>query len=210
MGALRLETFIPLPPTAKDQGFAGPDEIVALREAAYAEGVKAGASAASAAFEAEKSKLLAPILEALQDTILTRAEARAGALIGLRPLLDILSAAILPPLAYNGLIAEITQAIASAAEQAPDDILTLKLAPENVEGITAVLKQTPAEFSIAADSALHPLEARLYWAGGFDAIDLGEALNAAQAVCARFFAQPKPNTQNPRSDKPLIGEAHAG
>lgn len=189
MTALRLETFVPLPPSVEDTGLVTPEALAAMREAGYAEGVKAGAAAATAAFNAEKTRLLPPILEALQDTILTRAEARAGALTGLRPLIETLTSVILPPLAFQGLIAEIIETISTAAEQAPEDRLILKLAPDNVDAIATALAKAPADFSIQTDTKLGPDEVQLHWAGGFDAIDLAHALNEAQAICARFFAQ---------------------
>lgn len=210
MAVLRLETFIPLPPAAEDEGLVGPEEIAATREAAYAEGVKAGAAAATAAFDAEKARLLSPILEALQDTILTRAEARSGALNGLRPLIETLSGTVLPPLAFSGLIAELRDLLASAAEEAPDDVLTLRLAPENVESIAQALVSAPAELSITADPALGPLEARVSWAGGFDAIDLGQVLNAAQALCARFFTTGDAQQQTDATTEPSQGDSHVG
>lgn len=208
MGALRLETFIPLPPAAEDGGVVGPEAVAAVRDAAYAEGVKAGAAAASAAFEAEKTRLLAPILETLQDAILTRAEARAGALVSLRPLLDMLASTILPPLAHRALIAEMTDTLANAAQQSPDDQLILRLAPENIDGIAAVLSKLPSGALVTPDPTLGPLEAQVVWAGGFDAIDLSQTLNAAQAICARFFAQPMPDDKSTPVEPQNEGNLH--
>ncbi|MEX0969311.1 MAG: hypothetical protein WD046_02565 [Paracoccaceae bacterium] len=195
MSALKLETFRPHALEVEDDGFLSPVAAQSLRETAYAEGVKAGAASASAAFEAEKTRLLGPIREALQQAERSQTEAHMAALSSLRPLLDTLIATILPPLAYEGLIAELRMVLLAAATRAPNASFVLQLAPENTAAIGAVLHDTPTNFRITAAPELGPLEAQLHWEDGFEAIDLRQVLNEAHATCARFFARPAADEQ---------------
>ena len=85
MSALKLESF------AHDveirKGISKFESFDALRETAYAEGVKSGAEAASRAFEDEKSRTLSPILEALNDMAFSQIEARHATMMSMRPML---------------------------------------------------------------------------------------------------------------------------
>lgn len=205
MSALKLEIFRPRTDEAEEDGYLSPEAARDLRETAYAEGVKAGAASASAAFEAEKIRLLGPILDALHRAERSQTEAHMAALSSLRPLLDTLIATILPPLAYDGLIAELRQLLVAAARSAPNASLTLYLAPENTEAIGAVLQDVPANFRISPAPELGALEAQLHWQDGFETIDLNQVLNAAHATCARFFARPADTDQ---SEMTLKGNAN--
>ena len=73
MTNLKLESFSHDVEIRK--GISKFESFEALRDSAYNDGIKSGAEAASRAFESEKIRTLAPILEALNDMAFSQAEA---------------------------------------------------------------------------------------------------------------------------------------
>ncbi len=187
MTALKLESFSHDVEIRK--GISKFESFEALRESAYNEGVKSGAEAASRAFEAEKIRTLAPILEALNDMAFSQVEARQAILASLEPMLMALVNAVLPAAARHGLAEELAALLATAYEKSPRARVVISVAPEAVGAIQAALAPAKADFTVEADPALTPLQARAAWQGGYDELNLDATLDALRAAIEQFFSK---------------------
>lgn len=185
MSALKLESF------SHDveirRGISEFESFEALRENAYKEGVKSGAEAASQAFEAEKIRLLPPILEALNDMSFSQVEACQMMLKSMRPMVEHLVAAVLPDSARRGFGAEISARLCEAYQKAPSARIVITVPPDAVAAISAQLAPAKADFIVEPDPALSDLQARVNWQGGYDELDMGAALDSLRTATDTFF-----------------------
>jgi len=185
MSVLKLESF------SHDveirRGISKFESFEALRDSAYSEGVKSGADAASRAFEDEKIRTLAPILEALNDMGFTQIEACQAMLKSMRPMVERLVETVLPESARQGFGAEVAALLCKAYEKAPTAQIVISVAPDAVASIQSLLTPSKADFSVEADPALNGLQARVNWQGGYDQINLDDALKEVRAAIDTFF-----------------------
>ena len=185
MSALKLESF------AHDveirKGISKFESFDALRETAYAEGVKSGAEAASRAFEDEKSRTLSPILEALNDMAFSQIEARHATMMSMRPMLEELVATILPHAARLGFGPEVAALVSRAYEKSPASKIVVSVAPDAVAGVLALLSPNQADVTVEPDPTLGDLQAKVNWHCGYDLIDIDAAIAGAQAAINTFF-----------------------
>jgi len=185
MSVLKLESF------SHDveirRGISKFESFEALRDSAYNDGVKSGAEAASRAFEEEKIRTLAPILEALNDMGFTQIEASQAMLKSMRPMVEQLVQTVLPESARLGFGAEVAALLAKAYEKAPTARIVISVAPDAVASIQSLLAPSKADFSVEPDPALNGLQARVNWQGGYDRIDLDAALKDVRAAIGTFF-----------------------
>jgi flagellar assembly protein FliH len=185
MTVLKLESF------SHDveirRGISKFESFEALRDSAYSEGVKAGAEATSRAFEDEKIRTLAPILEALNDMGFTQVEACQAMLESMRPMVEQLVETVLPDSARQGLASEVAALLGKAYEKAPTARIVITVNPDAVSSIQSLLAPSKADFTIEPDPALGELQARVNWQGGYDQINLDEALKDVRAAIDTFF-----------------------
>lgn len=186
MPSLKLESFSHDVEIRK--GISKFESFEALRDTAFNDGVKSGADAASRAFEAEKIRTLAPILEALNDLAFSQIEARQAALNSMRPMVDQLLKTLLPDAAQQGLGAEISALLANAYEKSPQTRIVISVAPDAVSSIRSLLASAKADFSIEPDPSLTALQAKVGWQGGFDQVDLDAALTDVRQAVDNFFS----------------------
>lgn len=187
MSVLKLESF------SHDveirRGISKFESFEALRESAYSDGVKSGAEAASRAFEDEKTRTLAPILEALNDMSFTQVEACQATLKSMRPMIEQMVQTVLPESARVGFGSEIAALLSKAYEKAPASHITISVAPDAVKSIQAALSPSKADFKVLGDPALDGLQAKVNWHGGYDQIDIDAALNELRISIDTFFNQ---------------------
>ncbi len=185
MPALKLESF------SHDmeirRGISKFESFEAMRESAYNEGVKSGAEAATRAFEEEKVRSLAPILEALDDMGFTQVEACRAMLKSMRPMVEQMANTLLPAAARQGFGAEVAALLCKAYEKAPAAQIIISLAPDAVAPIEALLAPSKADYAVEPDPSLGALQARVSWQGGYDQIDLDSALAEVRAAIDTFF-----------------------
>ncbi len=185
MSVLKLESF------SHDveirRGISKFESFEALRDSAYSDGVKSGADAASRAFEDEKIRTLAPILEALNDMSFSQIEACQTMLKSMRPMIEQLVETVLPDSARLGFGAEVAALLCKAYEKAPTARIIICVAPDAVASIQSLLAPSKADFSVEGDSALNGLQARVNWQGGYDQINLDEALKDVRTAIDTFF-----------------------
>jgi len=187
MSVLKLESF------SHDveirRGISKFESFEALRDSAYSDGVKSGAEAASRAFADEKTRTLAPILEALNDIAFSQVEACQIMLKSMRPMVEQLVQAVLPESARLGFGAEVSALLCKAYEKAPASQIIISVAPDAVKSIQELLAPSKADFTVEADPALDGLQARVNWQGGYDQMDLDAALNGVRMAIATFFSK---------------------
>jgi len=185
MSVLKLESF------SHDveirRGISKFESFEALRDSAYSDGVKTGAEAASRAFEDEKIRTLAPILEALNDMAFSQIEACQTMLKSMRPMVEQLVQTVLPESARLGFGAEVSALLCKAYEKAPTSQIIISVAPDAVASIQGLLAPSKADFTVEADPTLDGLQARVNWQGGYDQIDLDAALNDIRTAIDTFF-----------------------
>lgn len=191
MARLTLETFVPLPEAARDT-LIDAAAMQAACDKAYAAGMQAGADAATAAFAAEKIRLLTPIAAQTQALCDAQTSARAEIMTSFRPILDMLLEKFLPDLAHHTLRAQIGACVNAALKKSGPQILTLSVAPENIDPLRRIL---PDALNMVAHADMDPLQAHLHWSAGYDDINVDEMLTTLQALCAQFFAHIEPQTQ---------------
>lgn len=186
MPALKLESF------SHDveirRGIAKFESFDAVRQNAYNEGVKAGADAASRAFEDEKIRTLAPILEALNDMAFTQVEACQTMLKSMRPMVEQLVETLLPETAKQGFGAEVSALVCKAYENAPTAKVIITVAPDAVPAMQSLLAPAKADYAIEPDPSLGELEARVNWESGYDQINLGTTLADIRSAIDTFFS----------------------
>ena len=186
MGLFKLESFAHDAEIRK--GISKFESFEAMRENAFKDGVKSGAEAATRAYEAEKLRTLAPILEALNDMSFSQIEARQAMLNSLRPMIAKLVEAVLPQSAHHGLAAGISELVARACEKSPESRIVIFVAPDAVSAIQALLAPSKADFSVEPEPEFDGLQARIEWQGGYDQIDLDAALNEIRTAVDGFFS----------------------
>jgi len=185
MPVLKLESF------SHDveirRGISKFESFEALRDNAYTEGVKAGADATSRAFEEEKIRTLAPILEALNDMAFTQVEACRSMVKSMQPMVEQLVETLLPESARLGFGAEVSALISKALEKAPSAKLIITVSPDTVTAMQSMLAPAKADYAIEPDPSMGALEARVSWQGGYDKIDLDATLTEIRAAITAFF-----------------------
>lgn len=194
MGALKLECFTN-DSTSTPSGSPLLEDFDSARAQAFADGVKSGADATSNAFEAEKLRLLSPILESLNDIGFSRVEAGNAILQSLRPLIDIMINTILPRAAEQGFAAEIASLVHKAAEKSVQSCITVSVPPDAVEAISTMLAKAKTNHKVVADTAMTELSAKVAWGAGFDRIDLAGAQQQLKAAVDDFYTICDPLTK---------------
>lgn len=186
MCALRLECFTNDNPISSKtislfEGFESEKDI------AFSKGVKSGAEAASKAFETEKIRSLAPILEALNDIGFSQTEARHAALNSLRPLVSAVIQTALPACANMGFATEVTSKVMEIVERLPDAKITVFVPEDCVASVTQMLSPCKTLHDVVADDTLGPLEAKIDLGSGFDQIDISTIIAEIDQAAQSFF-----------------------
>ncbi len=186
MCALRLECFTNDNPVSSKsislfEGFESEKDI------AFSKGVKTGAEAASKAFEGEKIRSLAPILEALNDIGFSQAEARQAAINSLAPLISAMIETALPACAAAGFNTEVVRRVMEMVQKLPVEKIKVLVPIDAVDSITKMLTPAKANCEVIADDSLTPLEARIEWAAGFEQLDISTVLATITSAVQEFF-----------------------
>ena len=195
MTVLKLESFSHDVEIRK--GISKFESFDALRVNAYNDGVKSGAEAATRAFETEKIRTLAPILEALNDITFSQIEAQRAVLKSVQPMLEQLLNAIFPQLASQGFATEVAALVETAYKKAPQAKIIISVTPDAVSSIEAALAPAKADYAIEPDPNLGGLEATVSWQGGYDQINLDATLSEVRTIIHDFFSNlEQTGTQN--------------
>jgi flagellar biosynthesis/type III secretory pathway protein FliH len=195
MSPLKLEDFAELAPAAETPGGADPDEE--LRLAAYEEGYGAGWEDATTAQSDARAEREAEAARHLQVLSFGYHEARQHVLMSLEPLLQEMTAQLLPAMARAALVPVVVDTLMPLADRMADAPVMLRIAPEvrdlvdrllpaTKQGIPLRIVEDPAltggQVMVTAPGAAGPAEVR---------IDLDAATAAiAQAVADFFDLQP--------------------
>ncbi len=162
------------------------EELEALRQEAFEDGVREGASAASEAFTTAQSQTLAKIHEIIGDAFFSREEARQLALRSLRPLVESIAQALAPELSRSGLGAEIAALVEQATREAPPDRLDIRIAPEMAQDLGSAFSNTSG-VSVTGDDTLSDGQVIVEWSGGFDRIDLAQNQDKVLSAIQSYF-----------------------
>lgn len=195
MSPLKLEDFAEVSPAPETPGAADPDEE--LRLAAYEEGYGAGWEDATTAQSDARAEREAEAARHLQMLSFGYHEARQHVLMSLEPLLQEMTAQLLPAMARAALVPVVADTLMPLADRMADAPVTLRIAPEvrdlvdrlmpaTKQGIPLRIVEDPAltggQVMVTAPGTAGPAEMR---------IDLDAATTAiAQAVADFFDLQP--------------------
>ncbi len=186
MCALRLECFTNTTP-ADSEPISLFDAFASEKDMAFSKGVKSGANAASKAYEAEKIRSLAPILEAINDMNFSLIESRHSALNSFQPLLKALLDTTLPAAASAGFSAEIVARVMGILEKLPDEVVIVQVPGDCVSAVTQMLSVSSQKCEVVVGDELGPLQARVSWKSGFESIDVGAVIAALDSAVQEFF-----------------------
>lgn len=186
MCALRLECFTneALESSKTISLFEG---FESEKDIAFSKGVKSGAEAASKAFETEKIRSLAPILEALNDIGFSQVEARHAAITSLRPLVTALLETALPASAAAGFATEVVDRVMTLIEKLPEAKINVFVPEDAVESIQKMLSPANANVCVHGDPDLGPLAARINWGSGFEQLDISAVIQTIEQIVQAFF-----------------------
>lgn len=186
MGALKLECFSnEYAKTLTRKSVL--QDFDSARKQAFEDGVKSGANAASEAFETQKIRTLAPILEGLNDLAFRQEEARQSMLNSIRPLIEAMIATVLPQSAKAGLAHEISALVKNAAEKACCNQIIITVAQSAQVAVTQALNETTADYKIIGDPDRDELSAEIAWESGFDQVDISGAIEQIQTAISHFY-----------------------
>lgn len=187
MCALKLEVFTndALEPSKTISLFEG---FESEKDIAFSKGVKSGAEAASKAFETEKIRSLAPILEALNDIGFSQVEARHAAITSLRPLITAILETSLPASAAAGFATEVVDRVMTLIEKLPEAKINVYVPPDAVDAIEKMLSPANANVFVHGDPDLGPLAANINWGSGFEQLDISAIIQTIDRVVQTFFA----------------------
>ncbi len=190
MCALKLEVFTndALEPSKTISLFEG---FESEKDIAFSKGVKSGAEAASKAFEAEKIRSLAPILEALNDIGFSQVEARHAAINSLKPLIFAILETSLPASAAAGFSTEVADRVMAVIEKLPEAKINVFVPDGAVDSVRKMLSPAQANIHVQADPKLGPLAARVDWGTGFEQLDIGMVIHSLEAAIHAFFTPTK-------------------
>ncbi len=162
------------------------EELEALRQEAFEDGMREGAAAASEAFATAQSQTLARIHETIGDAFFSREEARQLALRSLRPLVESITQALAPELSRSGLGAEISALVEQATREAPPDRLDIRISPEMAQDLGNAFSNTPG-VTVMGDDTLSDGQAIVEWSDGFDRIDLAQNPDKVLSAIQSYF-----------------------
>ncbi|MEM8787759.1 MAG: hypothetical protein AAGE76_05825 [Pseudomonadota bacterium] len=178
--ALTLEEFTPLDHPAAAQA-ARRDAIAEAWNEGHAAGAQAGTEASAKAHADAQDRLRAEWIEVLRDLAQDRQEAQASVLRGIAPFVQTVIAGLAPRLAEEGLKDLVSDALADALRDRPEPVPVLRCAPEMAAALEPALAEFDGRYRLDPDPRLTPQEAELHWEDGFDALDPGAILRAAEA-----------------------------
>lgn len=186
MCALRLECFTndALESSKTISLFEG---FESEKDIAFSKGVRSGAEAASKAFEAEKIRSLAPILEALNDIGFSQVEARHAAINSLKPLIFAILQTSLPASAAAGFGTEVADRVMSIIEKLPEAKINVYVPEGAVASIQKMLSPAKANIQVHSDPDLGLLSARVDWGSGFEQLDIDAVIQSIQTAIHTFF-----------------------
>lgn len=193
MNAFRLQTFAPAADPAHAGELARAQELSTLREESFRTGYLAGQAAATDSFLGDQSRLGSDLVEALNDARLGNEAARRHVSASLAPMIEALCAAIAPTLAEAGFFSEIARLVERALRAVPEARPRLRCAPELVETITGLLGDRGLDAIVEAAPELLPREAELYWAQGYDHLDLDACVAQVRACLAAHLGTTGPD-----------------
>lgn len=181
---LRLERFgadpvdLPAPDTADEEA----------RLAAYEQGYKAGWEDAGAARQDDRSQTEDAVARNLQTLTFTLAEARTHVLLSLRPLLDAVSAQLLPEVAQAAIAPLVRDTLMPLAEELADTPAALRVHPAARAAVEAMLPP-PSKLPVAVveDPALTRGQVVISIGAAGARVDLDPACAAIAAAIRDFY-----------------------
>lgn len=193
-GVLRLEDFgEPKGRRAAEKAREMEAAVARARGEAHAAGYAEGFAAAMAAAEAEDRAAVIDLRESVQDLELGQQAARAEAIATLRPVVEALARVAAPEAAARGFDAAVADAVERRLAGAAGLRLTVRAAPERVEGLALRLGD---RVEVRPDPALAGARARLEWDGGGAECDVEGCLAAARRAIETFFAEAEEGTRD--------------
>lgn len=189
--ALRLETFAlpdedPAPATPPQS--AVDSAAAEARLSAYDDGYAAGWEDAIAARDDDAARLRDAVGQNLQTIGFAYHEARAHVLQSLRPLLESMTATLLPALARQSLPPLVADALTALATEAADQPVTLRLHPTARPMVESFLTPAPSlPLMVVEDASLSPGQAILGAGPSGARVDLDHAIAEITAALAAFY-----------------------
>ncbi len=182
---LQLETFRVAP-----QDVPAPDaaQLMQARQQGYEAGHRAGWDACEAAARAAGTDLREAVGTHLQALAFTYQEAQEHVLRGLKPLLQEMTAKVLPQLAHQMLLPRIVEQLHPLVAEGAAHPVTIRVAPTQLEAAEAFLSVTPGHpFRVAPGTELGPGQAILATGQTEQKIDLDGAITAMSAAVTEFL-----------------------
>ncbi|MHC9235503.1 FliH/SctL family protein [Pseudooceanicola sp. 502str34] len=184
-----LENF-GAPPAPPPGTGPNPEEIDALKVAAYEEGYKAGWEDAAKAQADDRSQITAEFARNLQDLSFTYHEAHAHLLKSLRPLLEDMVRMVLPRLAEQTLLPRIVEELQSLARGEQPRGVEIVVHPDAAPGLEVALERDlGVPVALVEDPSL--AEGQVYLRLGEDErqIDMIAVLDGISDAVAAFLQQ---------------------
>lgn len=163
-------------------------------EAGHEAGVQAGTEAAAKVHAEAQDQLRAALVETIGDQRLAQVEVQARVLGGVAPLIHDLVTRLAPALAQAGLADRIMTEIETALRTRPEPLPIIRCAEESVEQLEIALHGA-GPITIKGDPRLTPLEAEVHWDDGFEAIDLGAAIDRMLEALAALTQENTPHQE---------------
>lgn len=186
MTAFKLETFNPVADPVDAAAVQRAEALEHARNEAYACGFKDGVNVTKDAVNAEETRILALIAEAISDAQITRREAGAMALRSLHPLAEALATHLAPALADGQFASRVADAAAAAIAHEAEVSPVIAVHPARADGIAAALAAKNVRAEVIATEGLGDLAAEIRWSDGCDRLDLSGFLADLTALTAEF------------------------
>ncbi|MCH2093580.1 MAG: ABC transporter ATP-binding protein [Rhodobacteraceae bacterium] len=154
---------------------------------AFENGYKAGWDDAAKAHIDETQRINGTLAQNLMDLSFTRAEVHAQTMKALVPVFRQLTDVLLPEMARGALTGHIVQELERYAQQAIDEAIEIRVAPDAAEQTRAAIPETSGlAVSVVADTRLSEGQADLRIADRELQIDLPDALADVRSLIAGF------------------------
>jgi hypothetical protein len=188
MALIKLEVFAPNSERAAKEDEPDP-AVAAAQKEAYERGYMEGSAATAERIEAEQAQLRSQLVEAIRDMEMSYSEARFAVLDSIKPVLDSLIEILAPMLAREGLGPAVVDLATRYIASAPSSELRIAVAAENVEAIEEATRGISTNPIVVVDHTLSPFTARLFWAEGFDQINLDECIAEIRSAMDSFYSE---------------------
>lgn len=202
MSAVKFETFSldSQGETATKQ--AKDAEHARERDEAYAKGFKDGVNVTNDAIQTMESDVAVSIQEALSDVNFSQKAASQIALAAVSRLVAAFCQAVAPNLAKAGLAGELGELVSKALKENSSGQLLITHHPSDNDVLLRLLGEETNQSKLVADHRLKERQVTIAWEGGFDNIEMDEAIAKALIKINDFTQLVDKEESDERSTRP--------